>query len=90
MPHLKVFIKDLDDKTPSHPHLNSENSTEVQLDEAVILERGMTSGSASVTLFFKNGEHTYFAQTSSQIIKMLVSMLHGAESRFEQNKIRKQ
>jgi hypothetical protein len=90
MPHLKIKIKDLDDKAPSHPHLNSTNSTEVQLDEAVILENGMTSGSPSVTLLFKNGDHTYFAQTSPQIITMLLATIRGAEVRFQQNRIRKQ
>lgn len=90
MPHLKITIKDLDDKKPSHPHLNATNSTEVQLEEAVILERGMASGAASVTLFFKSGDHTYFAQTSPQIITMLLATIRGAEVRFQQNKIRKQ
>lgn len=82
---LKITVKEKSDTTPSFPEITDENKGgELILDKACILEGGMESGRPSIGFLLidpATGKH-YVAQTSPDLLDVVVGVLRGFELRL--------
>jgi hypothetical protein len=86
MPYLNIKVNRINDKEPAWPDI--QKCTELSLERAAILEKGMASGKTSVTFALQDSSGNYFAaQTSVAILETLLGAIKGAEANWNENPV---
>lgn len=83
MPRLNLIVKRKKDKTPA---VNKPVFMELRIDDCVILEGGMASGSPSISfgMYDQHGNY-YIAQTSFAILDTITHAVKGAQDHWREN-----
>lgn len=87
MPMLNIKIHRCNQKEPAWPDLKAEK--ELEFKNATIIEQGTTSGGGAVMFTIADPENgkLYVAQTSVDILTMLMGAIKGAEENWADNPV---
>jgi len=87
MPALDVKIWRRSEKGVAWPDVDEKNYVEeLELERAVVLEKGMVGGKTAIMFLAKDQAGGYYPiQTSAGIIDYLYHIIKGAEQRWAEN-----